>query len=142
MFELVPASLASAFPASLPTLLAEGSSPLAQLRALDIAVIAIYFGMVIWIGFYLKGKSNTSEEFFMAGREMTAWIAGLSFVSANMGSLELMGWAGSAYQYGILATHWYWIGAIPAMLFLGLVMMPFYYVSQDPLGARLSGSAL
>jgi SSS family solute:Na+ symporter len=110
--------------------LASSASPLARLSALDIAVIAIYFGMVIWIGFYLKGKSNTSEEFFMAGREMTAWIAGLSFVSANMGSLELMGWAGSAYQYGILATHWYWIGAIPAMLFLGLVMMPFYYVSK------------
>jgi SSS family solute:Na+ symporter len=66
----------------------------------------------------------------MAGREMTAWIAGLSFVSANLGSLELMGWAGSAYQYGILATHWYWIGAIPAMLFLGLMMMPFYYVCK------------
>ena len=130
MLELVPASLASAFSASIPTLLAEGSSPLARLRPLDIAVIVIYFGMVVWIGFYLKGKSNTSEEFFMAGREMTAWIAGLSFVSANMGSLELMGWAGSAYQYGILATHWYWIGAIPAMLFLGLVMMPFYYVSK------------
>jgi len=130
MFDLVPAFLASVFPASLPTLLAASTSPLARLRPLDIAVIAIYFGMVIWIGFYLKGKSNTSEEFFMAGREMTAWIAGLSFVSANMGSLELMGWAGSAYQYGILATHWYWIGAIPAMLFLGLVMMPFYYVSK------------
>ena len=111
-------------------LLAFSSEPLAHLRALDIAVIAIYFAMVIWIGFYLKGRSNTSEEFFMAGREMTAWIAGLSFVSANLGSLELMGWAGSAYQYGILATHWYWIGAIPAMLFLGLVMMPFYYVSK------------
>jgi SSS family solute:Na+ symporter len=100
------------------------------LRPLDIAVIVIYFAMVIWIGLYLKGRSNTSEEFFMAGREMTAWIAGLSFVSANLGSLELMGWAGSAYQYGILATHWYWIGAIPAMIFLGLVMMPFYYVSK------------
>ena len=61
---------------------------------------------------------------------MTAWIAGLSFVSANLGSLELMGWAGAAYQYGILATHWYWIGAIPAMLFLGVVMMPFYYISK------------
>jgi len=113
-----------------PALLAFVSTPLAHLRFLDIAVIAIYFGMVIWIGFYLKGRSNTGEEFFMAGREMTAWIAGLSFVSANLGSLELMGWAGSAYQYGILATHWYWIGAIPAMLFLGLVMMPFYYVSK------------
>ncbi len=103
---------------------------LVHLNAVDIAVIAIYFAIVIYIGFYLKGSTNTSEEFFMAGREMTAWIAGLSFVSANLGSLELMGWAGSAYQYGILATHWYWIGAIPAMLFLGIVMMPFYYISR------------
>jgi SSS family solute:Na+ symporter len=114
-----------------PALLAFFSAaPIAHIGILDMIVIAVYFGMVIWIGFYLKGRSNTSEEFFMAGREMTAWIAGLSFVSANLGSLELMGWAGSAYQYGILATHWYWIGAIPAMLFLGLVMMPFYYVSK------------
>lgn len=115
---------------SMPAMLALASSPLAHLRSLDVLVIVIYFAMTIWIGFYLKGRSNTSEDFFMAGREMTAWIAGLSFVSANMGSLELMGWAGSAYQYGILATHWYWVGAIPAMLFLGLVMMPFYYVCK------------
>ncbi|RJP68182.1 MAG: Na+/galactose cotransporter [Ignavibacteriales bacterium] len=74
--------------------------------------------------------TKTGEDFFMAGREMTAWIAGLSFVAANLGSLELMGWAAAAYQYGILATHWYWIGAIPAMLFLGIVMMPFYYISK------------
>jgi SSS family solute:Na+ symporter len=109
---------------------AAGAPSLAHLSTLDLAVIVIYFVMVIWIGFYLKGLANTSEEFFMAGREMTAWIAGLSFVSANLGSLELMGWAGSAYQYGILAAHWYWIGAIPAMLFLGMVMMPFYYVCR------------
>ena len=114
----------------MPDLLALGAPSLAHLSTLDIAVIAIYFVMVIWIGFYLKGQAKTSEEFFMAGREMTAWIAGLSFVSANLGSLELMGWAGSAYQYGILAAHWYWIGAIPAMLFLGIVMMPFYYVCK------------
>ncbi len=131
---------------TLPAMLALAASPLASLRPLDILVIAVYFGMTIWIGFYLKGRSNTSEEFFMAGREMTAWIAGLSFVSANMGSLELMGWAGSAYQYGILATHWYWVGAIPAMLFLGLVMMPFYYVSKTHsvpgyLGLRYDGRA-
>ena len=130
MFGLLPAYLAAGSFSPLPALLAFSAAPLARLRPLDVAVIAIYFGMVIWIGFYLKGRSNTSEEFFMAGREMTAWIAGLSFVSANLGSLELMGWAGSAYQYGILATHWYWVGAIPAMLFLGLVMMPFYYVSK------------
>src|SRR6201996_8768969 len=107
-----------------------GGKSLAHLNSVDILVIAVYFAIVIFIGFYLKGSTNTSEEFFMAGREMTAWIAGLSFVSANLGSLELMGWAGSAYQYGILATHWYWIGAIPAMLFLGIVMMPFYYISK------------
>src|ERR1700729_1501610 len=130
MFGLVPASVAGGNFSSLPSLLAFSVGPLAHLNSLDIAVIAIYFVMVIWIGFYLKGQANTSEEFFMAGREMTAWIAGLSFVSANLGSLELMGWAGSAYQYGILAAHWYWIGAIPAMLFLGMVMMPFYYVCK------------
>src|ERR1700729_2444571 len=130
MFGLVPASVAGGNFSSLPSLLAFSVGPLAHLSPLDIAVIAIYFVMVLWIGFYLKQKANTSEEFFMAGREMTAWIAGLSFVSANLGSRELMGWAGSAYQYGILAAHWYWIGAIPAMLFLGMVMMPFYYVCK------------
>ena len=130
MFGLVPASIATGSPFSSATLLALGAPSLAHLSPLDIAVIAIYFVMVIWIGFYLKQKANTSEEFFMAGREMTAWIAGLSFVSANLGALELMGWAGSAYQYGILAAHWYWVGAIPAMLFLGMVMMPFYYVCK------------
>src|SRR5690349_6044165 len=105
-------------------------SRLISLSGVDIAIIAIYFLAVLAIGWYLKGQSETGEDFFLAGREMTAWIAGLSFLSANLGSLELMGWAASAYQYGILATHWYWIGAIPAMLFLGLVMMPFYYISK------------
>ena len=91
---------------------------LTQLAPVDLVVLVLYFAVVLFIGFYVKGSTNTSEEFFLAGRQMTAWIAGLSFVSANLGSLELMGWAGSAYQYGILAMHWYWIGAIPAMLFL------------------------
>jgi SSS family solute:Na+ symporter len=103
---------------------------LVHLSAVDIVIIAFYFVLVLAIGWYLKGQSGTGEDFFMAGREMTAWIAGLSFLSANLGSLELMGWAAAAYQYGILATHWYWIGAIPAMLFLALVMMPFYYISK------------
>ncbi len=103
---------------------------LVHLSPVDVVIIAFYFALVLAIGFYLKSRANTSEDFFMAGREMTAWVAGLSFLSANLGALELMGWAGSAYQYGILATHWYWIGAIPAMLFLALVMMPFYYISK------------
>jgi len=103
---------------------------LVHLSTVDVVIIAFYFALVLSIGWYLKGRANTGEDFFMAGREMTAWVAGLSFLSANLGALELMGWAGSAYQYGILATHWYWIGAIPAMLFLALVMMPFYYISK------------
>ncbi len=103
---------------------------LLSLSPVDIVIIAIYFAIVLGIGFYLKRFTKTGDDFFLAGRHMTAWIAGLAFLSANLGSLELMGWAASAYQYGILATHWYWIGAIPAMLFLGIVMMPFYYISK------------
>ena len=103
---------------------------LLSLAPVDIAVITIYFVIVLGIGFYLKRFTKTGEDFFLAGRDMTAWIAGLSFVAANLGSLELMGWAAASYQYGILAAHWYWIGAIPAMLFLGIVMMPFYYISK------------
>src|SRR6266508_3643942 len=106
------------------------SSNLLSLTPVDLAIIAIYFGFVLAIGFYLKKHTKTSEDFFLAGRDMTAWVAGLSFLAANLGSLELMGWAAAAYQYGILATHWYWIGAIPAMLFLGIVMIPFYYISK------------
>src|ERR1044072_2014947 len=103
---------------------------LVHLSAVDLAIIVFYFGLVLTIGFYLKERANTGEDFFMAGREMTAWVAGLAFLSANLGSLELMGWAGNSYKYGILAAHWYWIGAIPAMLFLALVMMPFYYICK------------
>jgi solute:Na+ symporter, SSS family len=103
---------------------------LVHLSPIDVVIVCFYFVLVLSIGWYLKGRANTGEDFFMAGREMTAWVAGLSFLSANLGALELMGWAGSAYQYGILAAHWYWIGAIPAILFLALVMMPFYYISK------------
>src|SRR5271156_2391563 len=111
-------------------LASEVPTRLVRLAPVDIVIVVFYFALVLSIGWYLKGRANTGEDFFMAGREMTAWVAGLSFLSANLGALELMGWAGSAYQYGILATHWYWIGAIPAMLFLALVMMPFYYISK------------
>jgi SSS family solute:Na+ symporter len=114
----------------LATAVAPAQSRLLSLRAVDFLIIGIYFFLVLAIGWYLKRYTKTGEDFFMAGREMTAWIAGLSFLAANLGSLELMGWAASAYQYGILATHWYWIGAIPAMLFLGVVMMPFYYICK------------
>ncbi|HEX4133039.1 MAG TPA: sodium:solute symporter family protein [Bryobacteraceae bacterium] len=101
-----------------------------SLAPVDLAIIAIYFVAVLGIGFYLKRFADSGKDFFLAGREMTAWVAGLSFLSANLGSLELLGWAGSSYQYGFMVAHWYWIGAIPAMLFLGIVMMPFYYISK------------
>jgi SSS family solute:Na+ symporter len=113
-----------------PALLLLNSSTLVHLSPVDLVIIVFYFALVLGIGLYLKGQANTGEDFFMAGREMTAWVAGLAFLSANLGSLELMGWAGNSYKYGILAAHWYWIGAIPAMLFLALVMMPFYYVCK------------
>ncbi len=111
-------------------LLQAQATHLIQLSWVDTTIIAIYFLAVLAVGFYLKGQTRTGEDFFLAGREMTAWIAGLGFLSANLGALELMGWAAASYQYGILATHWYWIGAIPAMLFLGVVMIPFYYISK------------
>src|SRR3954462_10763162 len=114
----------------IPLLALYAPTRLVRLSPVDAVIIGFYFALVLLIGLYLRGRANTGEDFFMAGREMTAWIAGLSFLSANLGSLELMGWAAAAYQYGILATHWYWIGAIPAMLFLGIVMMPFYYISK------------
>ncbi|MCE5311227.1 MAG: Na+/galactose cotransporter, partial [Acidobacteriales bacterium] len=114
---MIPAILLSGAPAIAP-------QRLLSLGAVDLMIIVVYFAAVLAIGVYLKKHTRTGEDFFMAGREMTAWIAGLSFVAANLGSLELMGWAAAAYQYGILATHWYWVGAIPAMLFLGVVMMP------------------
>jgi solute:Na+ symporter, SSS family len=129
------ATLSSAYALhpSMPLFIAGFLAPqqqLLHLTTIDIIVIALYFAMVIGIGLYLKRFTKTGEDFFLAGRDMSSWIAGLSFVAANLGSLELMGWAASAYQYGIMATHWYWIGAIPAMLFLGIVMMPFYYISR------------
>ena len=105
-------------PFSAALLLTTVPGRLVSLGAVDIAIIALYFVMVLGIGLYLKRYTTTGEEFFLAGRDMSAWVAGLSFLAANLGSLELMGWAAAAYQYGILATHWYWIGAIPAMLFL------------------------
>ena len=103
---------------------------LISLSSQDIVIIAVYFAMVLGIGLYLKRFAKSGNDFFLAGREMTAWIAGLSFLSANLGALELMGWAASAYQYGILAAHFYWIAAFPAMVILGLIMMPFYYISK------------
>jgi SSS family solute:Na+ symporter len=101
-----------------------------SLSTVDLLIIILYFLSVLGLGIYLKRFAHTGEEFFMAGRQMTAWIAGLSFISANLGSLEMMGYAAATYQYGILVAHAYWIAAIPAILFLALVMLPFYYICR------------
>ena len=114
----------------MPALAVLATDRLVHLSGVDLVIVVFYFALVLVIGFYLKRFAKTGEDFFLAGREMTAWVAGLAFVSANLGSLELLGWAGNAYQYGIMASHRYWIGAIPAMVFLGIVMMPFYYISK------------
>lgn len=107
-----------------------GASELLTLGSVDKVIVAVYFLVVLGIGFYLKRFASTGEEFFMAGRKMTAWIAGLSFISANLSSLETMGWSAMAYQYGMLGAHAYFVGAIPAILFLAVVMMPFYYICK------------
>jgi SSS family solute:Na+ symporter len=105
-------------------------SRLLSLGSIDLLIIVLYFIFVLGLGLYLKQFASTSEEFFMAGREMTAWVAGLSFISANLGSLEMMGYAAATAQCGILVAHAYWIAAIPAILFLSLVMLPFYYICK------------
>ena len=91
------------------------------MRPVDLAIIILYLGLVLGIGSYLERFATTGEDFFMAGREMTAWITGLSFISANLGSIEMMGYAAQTYQYGMLVAHAYFIAAIPAILFLALV---------------------
>jgi SSS family solute:Na+ symporter len=109
---------------------AAAGSRLLALSPLDLVIVVLYFATVIGIGVYLRKYARTGEDFFMAGRQMTAWVAGLSFISANLSSLETMGWSAMAYQYGMLGAHAYLIGAIPAILFLAVVMMPFYYISR------------
>jgi SSS family solute:Na+ symporter len=101
-----------------------------QLGFVDWAVIALYFAAIIGIGLYLKKFADKGDDFFLAGRRNTSWVAGLAFVSANLGALEILGWTGGTVKYGMFVSHFYWIGAIPAMLFLGLYMMPFYYSSR------------
>ncbi len=100
------------------------------LSFIDWLIILVYFIAVIGIGWYLKRFMGTKEDFFEAGRRNSAWVAGIAFVSANLGALEILGWTGGTMKYGMFVSHWYWIGAIPAMLFLGVYMMPFYYSSK------------
>src|SRR3954451_185677 len=94
---------------------------------LDYAILAIYFAVVLGIGAVARLSIKTDVDFFLSGRSLPAWITGLAFVAANLGALEILGMAANGAQYGVATVHFYWIGAVPAMVFLGLVMMPFYY---------------
>jgi solute:Na+ symporter, SSS family len=104
--------------------------PSIGLSVLDWLIIAIYFAFILGLGYYLKRFTKSQEDFFMAGRKNSAWVAGIAFLSANLGALELLGMTGNTFKYGMYVAHFYWIGAIPAMLFLGIYMMPFYYSSR------------
>ena len=101
-----------------------------HLTAIDFSIILIYFVFVLGIGILLKKYMKTGLDFFLSGRSMPSWVAGLAFLSANLGALELLGMTANSYQHGIQTVHLYWIGAIPAMLFLAIFMMPFYYGSR------------
>src|SRR5881392_1464754 len=90
----------------------------------------VYFAFVLGIGFMLKRRVKTSADFFLAGRAIPAWVCGLAFISANLGAQEVIGMAASGAKYGICTSHFYWIGAIPAMIFVGVFMVPFYYGSR------------
>src|SRR3954470_2384831 len=101
-----------------------------QLTAIDWLIMAVYLVFVLGIGFWLRRSIRTSTDFFLAGRSIPAWVCGLAFISANLGAQEVMGMAASGAKYGIATSHFYWIGAIPAMVFVGVFMMPFYYGSR------------
>jgi solute:Na+ symporter, SSS family len=99
-------------------------------RAIDWTIMAIYFAFVLGIGVALKRYMRTSTDYFLSGRAIPAWITGLAFISANLGAQEVIGMAASGAKYGMATSHFYWVGAIPAMVFLGIFMMPFYYGSR------------
>src|SRR3974377_504367 len=101
-----------------------------QLGPIDYAILLIYVGFVVGIGFALRRYLKSSSDFLTSGRSFPAWCACLSFISGHLGALELVGMAGSGAKYGIATTHFYWVGAIPAMVFLAVFMMPFYYGSK------------
>jgi SSS family solute:Na+ symporter len=116
--------------AGLPALFILQAAPVARLAAIDVAVMGAYFFAVLGVGFALKRFNQTSTDFFLSGRALSPWITGVAFVSANLGAQEVIGMGASGAKYGIATSHFYWIGAIPAMVFVGLFMMPFYYGSR------------
>ena len=100
------------------------------LAPVDYAILAVYFAFVLGIGWALRKKMATSGDFLLSGRSVPVWITSLAFLAANLGAQELIGMSGLGAKYGIMTSHFYWVGAIPAMLFVGVFMMPFYYGSR------------
>src|ERR1700757_4463662 len=101
-----------------------------HLGLIDGAILVVYFAFVLGIGFVLKRHMRSSTDFFLSGRLIPTWVAGLAFLAANLGAQEVIGMSASGAKYGIMTAHFYWVGAIPAMLFVGVFMMPFYYGSR------------
>src|SRR6188472_606836 len=97
---------------------------------IDLLLIALYVAFVLGIGFAVRRRISGSGDFLLAGRAIPAWIAGLAFLSANLGAQEVIGMAASGAKYGMATSHFYWVGAVPAMVFVGVFMMPFYYGSK------------
>ncbi|NKY33735.1 sodium:solute symporter family protein [Nocardia speluncae] len=109
---------------------AEGEVLRLDAQAVDYAIVALYFVFVLGIGLMARKRISSSMDFFLSGRSLPAWVTGLAFISANLGAVEIMGMSANGAEYGFPAFHYFWIGAVPAMLFLGVVMMPFYYGSK------------
>lgn len=114
----------------LPLAPAAGDDTLLNAMWFDYVPIVIYFSFVIGVGFAMKHKAKSSDDFLTGGRSIPAWITGIAFVSANLGAIEIMGMSANGAQYGMPTFHYFWVGAVPAMIFLGIVMMPFYYGSK------------
>ena len=105
-------------------------APVITLNLIDYAIIAGYILVMVLVGYSLKKYMKTSEDFFLSGRSLPSWVTGLAFIAENLGALEVMGMAANGAKYGMLTNHFYWVGAIPAMVFLAIFMMPFYYGSR------------
>ena len=101
-----------------------------DLTYVDYAILALYFGFVLGIGWVVKKRVATCEDFLTSGRSVPVWITSLAFIAANLGAQEVIGMCASGAKYGIMTAHFYWMGAVPAMLFVGVFMMPFYYGSR------------
>ncbi len=118
------------FAEAAPAAAASGPSLLLKLASVDYIILAVYFAFVLGIGWVLRKYLKTSADFFESGRSLPAWVCALGFIGANLGAQEVIGMAASGAKYGISTSHFYWIGAIPAMVFVGIFMMPFYYGSK------------